>query len=59
VLPIGHTALSLTLMSLAALLMVVSGLHNRLLERRRDARCAACGRVLRRGACETCGRSRP
>jgi hypothetical protein len=52
----AHAALSLTLTTLAGVLMIASGMHRRLLERRNYARCASCGRALRRGACETCAR---
>jgi hypothetical protein len=49
-------AASLAMMTLAAALMIGSGLHKRLLERRQNARCAACGRRLHAGACDACGR---
>ena len=49
-----HIASSLAMMTFAAVLMIGSGLHKRLLERRQQARCAACGRRLQGGMCASC-----
>jgi hypothetical protein len=51
-----HVSATFASMALAAVLMLRSGWHKRLLERRDAARCASCGRPLRRGACDACVR---
>jgi hypothetical protein len=51
-----HLVSSFVSMAVAAVLMIRSGLYKRLLERRREARCAACGRRLHAGGCDACGR---
>jgi hypothetical protein len=51
-----HVVTSLASMTVAAVLMIRSGLHKRLLDRRHEARCAACGRRLHGGACDACSR---
>jgi hypothetical protein len=51
-----HVATSLVSMTVAVALMIRSGVHKRLLERRHEARCAACGRRLHGRACDACSR---
>jgi hypothetical protein len=51
-----HVVTSLASITVAFALMIRSGLHKRLLERRHESRCAACGRRLQGGACAACSR---